>query len=131
MNVTILHVPSRGGDGVRFEVAAGLAAPALGELRLYSVAWIGFLSSADLGFGDVNGPFAALEALWQLVEHGGTRCPIPRVMGHPDGPIRSFVTGDVVLLDGVPYYCAEIGWEMVKLPRTICQRDADAGAACG
>lgn len=98
--VVILHPPD-------FRAALQRTPPGKEAVRAYAAAWRGEvpLPVAPEAMAD-----EALEALWALVERGGADCPIPRLAGVPNA-IRSFMVGDVVLLNGEAYWCAPIGWE--------------------
>lgn len=119
MNVTIYHQTRE----APFEIGRRRQ-PTREELEeFFEAKWEGELTEEQLNeFLREHGreyemeaaPHAFLEKLWLTCEIGGEGCPIPRVIGDPRGPIRSFMVGDVVDLEGEKWVVAMVGWERVE-----------------
>lgn len=82
----------------------------------YKPAWFGELSLEDIGETEDPSPSAGvnpskhfLTLLWTRLERGGKDCPVPRTIDK-ESPIRSFMIGDIVLLDGEAWVCDRFGW---------------------
>lgn len=108
-SLAILH-PQDDPRDQRLDIQDGNLVPDMALVRkAYRLVWAG---NVDVDGSANPSPQHRLEALYAMVERGGDDCPIPRRINNPNS-IRSFMVGDVVILDGVAYYCADFGWEPV------------------